>query len=200
MNSNKTKGVLDILDGMASPLPLPSEYQYYNSLEKNCILINEAIDENIIETACIPLMQMDKNPEVKEITILLSTCGGNIYYGFVLCDVIEKLQTKTNIIIMGLCASMGSLIAMSGHNNKNVTTKAFKSSVGLIHSGSEYLEGSSHSVRDTFKFTERYEEYIKDYVLSHTNFTEDFYKEIERQEYWMTTQDMLDHEIIDIII
>lgn len=200
MNFNKEKGVLDVLDGLSTALPFPSEFQYYNSLDRNCILINETIDEGIIETACIPLMQMDNDPEVKEITILLSTCGGNIYYGFVLCDLIERLKTKTTVVIMGLCASMGSLIAMAGHNNKNVTTKAFRSSVGLIHSGSEYLEGSSHAVRDTFKFTERYEDYIKDYVLSHTNFTEDFYREIERQEYWMTTKDMLEHEIIDAII
>lgn len=181
-------------------LPSPYLYQYYKNLNNNCVVINDSITENIIEQACLPLMEMDKNENVKHIDIILCTRGGSLYYGFALCDIIDKLKTPTTITILGMAASMGCCIAMAGYNNPCVTTQAYVSSVGLLHSGSEFLEGSSHAVRDTFKFTERYEEYVKNYILTHSDIDSDFYDSIDRKEYWMTAQDMLKHKIIDKII
>lgn len=201
MNNKPERDFVDDIlgDGLAS-LPLPSEYQYYKHLKNNCIVINDTIDESIIESACIPLLEMDQDPKVKEITIYLTSCGGSTFYGFALCDIIDRLTTPTTVIVIGVCASMGCLIAMSGHNNPNVYVKAYKSTVGLIHSGSQYLEGNTHSVKDTFEFNNRYEEYIKQYILSHTTIDSDLYDKIERYEYWMTADDMLKHEIINEII
>ena len=62
------------------------------------------------------------------------------------------------------------------------------------------MSGSSHAVRDTFKFSERYEEKIKNYILTHTKIDEEMYKEIERQEFWMDAEDMLKYGIVDKII
>jgi ATP-dependent protease ClpP protease subunit len=62
------------------------------------------------------------------------------------------------------------------------------------------MSGSSHAVRDTFKFSERYEEKIKDYILTHTKIDEEMYREIERQEFWMDAEDMLNYGIVDSII
>ena len=72
--------------------------------------------------------------------------------------------------------------------------------VGLIHSGSTYLEGNVNSVKDTFKFSEKYEKKIKDYMLSHTKIDEDLYDKIERQEYWIDADEMLELGIVDKII
>ena len=179
-------------------LPDPAEYQYYKNLLNNTVVINEEIGDNLLELAMLPVLNMDKDPSVKEINIILNTPGGDIYDGFAFVSVLEHLKTKTTIRIVGMAASMGALIAMAKSPKLKVVCD--KWSVGLIHSGSQYMEGTTHAVRDTFRFSERYEMKIKDYILSHTNITEEIYKEIERQEFWMDAEDMLKYGIVDEII
>ena len=200
----KTKDVdgmisVDLSEALKSnTLPSPIDYQYYKCLENNTILINQEISECLVEYAIIPLMNMDADENVKHINILINTVGGDIYTGFSMVSVLEKLKTETTIRIIGMAASMGGLIAMA--KNPNLKVVCDKWSVGLIHSGSQYMEGSAHAVKDTFKFSERYEEKIKAYILSHTKISEEMYREIERQEFWMDADDMLKYGIVDEII
>ena len=199
MKNKELEVSLDELLGNPTELS-PIAYQYYKSLKNRRIVINDSISQDILEYAVLPLIDMDNDSSNAPIEIILNSLGGEIYNGFSLVDQIEKLKTKTTIRIMGYAASMGILIAMAGKNNPNVKVVCDKFSVGLIHSGSQYMEGSAHAVRDTFKFSERYEERIKKYILEHTNIDENMYVKIERQEFWMDSDDMLQYGIVDEIL
>lgn len=181
-------------------LPDPVIYQYYKSLERRQIIINQEIGDDIFEMAIMPYMEMDNDGSNKPIEILISTVGGDIYKGFALIDVIERTKTPTTIHIVGQAASMGTLIAMAGKNNPHVRTVCNPFSVGLIHSGSFYLEGATHAVRDTFNFSEQYEEKIKNYIISHSKISEEYYEKIERKELWLDSDEMLRLGIVDEII
>ena len=45
-------------------LPDPVTYQYYRGLLNNTIIINDEINDCLLEYATIPLMEMDKDPNV----------------------------------------------------------------------------------------------------------------------------------------
>ena len=180
--------------------PIPPLYNYYKGLSKNTIYLNEDIDENIFDAAIIPLLNMYSDDKVDKITLYLNSPGGMLYNGFALVDIIERLTTPTSIIILGMAASMGGLIAMAGHNNPNVTTYCYPHSVGLIHSGETFLAGNTNAVRDTHKFGERYEKKIKEYILTHSSISDEMYQDIERKEFWMTADDMLKYGIVDKIL
>lgn len=189
---------MDFLEKILDSGLSPEMYQYYKGLESNRIIINDEINESLVEYAVLPLLQMDEDENVKHIDIVLNTPGGQIYDGFVLVDVLERITTPTTITVMGMAASMGCLILMV--KNPVVKKVCYPFSVGLIHSGSKYLSGSAHSVRDTFKFSEKYEQKIKEYILSHTNIDEQMYEEIERQEFWCDADTMLELGIVDEIL
>jgi ATP-dependent Clp protease protease subunit len=184
----------------ASSLPDPVMYQYYKQLKNRTIIINEEIADSLVESAIIPLMEMDNDGTGNPIEIILNTCGGEIYNGFNLIDIIEKVQTPVRIHIMSMAASMGILIAMAGKSNPYVKTVCHPFSAGLLHSGSQYMEGSAHAVKDTFDFSQQYEEKIKKYILTHTNIDEDLYAKIERKEFWMDADEMKRLGIVDEII
>lgn len=178
----------------------PILYQYFKHLNNRTIIINEAISEQILEMAVLPLMEMDNDGSGEEINIYLNTVGGQVYNGLALCDVIEKLKTKTTITVFAYAYSMGSLILMSGYNNPNVTTKCYKFTTALIHGGSQYVEGTSSQVKDYFKFNEKYEEKIKDFILSHSKITDKEYKKMEKTEWYMISEDMLNYGLVDEVI
>lgn len=174
--------------------------EYTRLLKERKILINDIISENTIEKVVMPLLRMDNDGSGKKITIYINTNGGSVYDGLVLCDIIEQLKTETEVIVLGYAYSMGSIILMSGKNNPNVTRKCFPFSTALIHGGSAYISGSSSQVKDYFKFNEKFEKRIADFIVSHTNLTEDDYAAIERYEAYMDSDEMLEKGLVDEII
>lgn len=63
-----------------------------------------------------------------------------------------------------------------------------------------YLEGNSTSVRDTFNFHQDYEKKIKEYTLTHSKISEDEYDKMDRYEWYMTSEIMLEKGLVDEII
>lgn len=192
--------IKDLLKQFGGGLPDVVDYQYYVNLQQRKIIVNEAICDTILESAVLPLIEMDNDGSGEPITIILDSPGGDVYRGFNLVDVIEKIKTPLTIHIMSMAASMGLHIAIAGHNNPNVKTVCHPFSVGLLHSGSGSVSGTAHTVRDLFNFSQKYEEKIKQYVLSHSNIDEEMYEKVYRQELWLDADEMLRLGIVDEII
>ena len=174
--------------------------EYKKLLSERKILINDIISENTMEKVIMPLLRMDNDGSGEKITIYINTNGGSVYDGLVLCNIIEKLKTPTDVIVLGYAYSMGAIILMSGKNNPNVTRKCYPFSTALIHGGSTYVSESSSQVKDYFKFNERFEKRIADFIVSHTTLTEDDYAAIERYEAYMDSDEMLEKGLVDEII
>lgn len=197
-----TLGSLDIneLISQLSSSADPIMYQYFKRLSQRTIIINEDISDASIETVILPLLELDNDGTGEKITIYLNTNGGDVGVGLTICDVISKLKTPTELILLANGYSMGSLILMSGYNNSNVTRKCYPFSTALIHAGSTYIGGTSMQVRDFHNFQERYEEKIRKYIISHSNITEEEYEKMERYEWYLTSEDMVEKKLIDEII
>ena len=174
--------------------------KYENLLKNRIILINDTISDLTIDKVVMPLLQMDNDGTGKKITIYINTNGGSVYDGLCLCNIIEGLKTETEIIVLGYAYSMGSIILMSGKNNPNVIRKCYPFSTALIHGGSAYVGGTASQVKDYFKFNEKFEKRIADFIVSHTNLTEDDYAAIERYEAYMDSDEMLEKGLVEEII
>lgn len=183
-----------------SGLPDPVMYQYYKNLGQRKIIINDTIGAEIVEMVILPLLEMDNDGSNKPIEIILCTCGGSLFDGMALCDVIDNLKSPTTITVITYAYSMGSIILMAGYNNPNVTKRCYKHSTALLHAGSTYLEGNATSVKDQFAFNQKFEEEVKKYTLSHSSITEEEYDKMERYEWYMTSDTMLEKGLVDEII
>lgn len=178
----------------------PVQYQYYKCLTNRTVLINTMIDASILETVMLPLLQMDNDGTNESIKIIISTPGGSLYDAITLCDIIDNLKSPTEVIVLNYAYSMGSLILMAGYNNPNVTKKCYAHSTALIHGGSLYFQGNASNVRDQYRFNEEFERKIKEYTLTHSKITEKEYLENERNEWFMTSDDMLKYGLVDEVI
>lgn len=188
------------LEKIISETTDPATYQYFKGLKERRIIFNADVDEYIVENAMIPLMEMDNDGTGEPITIVLNTYGGSLWDGMPFCDIIDNLKTPTTILVTGHAYSMGGYFLMAGYNNPNVTKKCFKHSTALIHDGSIELEGSNSKVKDTLKFTEQYEEQLKEYVLSHSKISARTYNQKKRNEWFMDSAEMLKYGLVDEVI
>lgn len=197
-----TLGSLDVnqLIQQLSDSADPIMYQYFKNLKNRTVIINEDISEASIETVVLPLLEMDNDGTDEKITIYLNTAGGEVGVGLTICDVISKLKTETEIVVLSYAYSMGGLILMAGFNNPNVTRKCYPFSTALLHSGSTYISGTSTQVRDYHNFQSKYEEMIKDYIINNSKITKEEYDEMYRYEWYLTSQDMLEKGLIEEIL
>lgn len=180
---------------------VPQDYFYLKGLQERKIYINCLIDADLTERAIIPLKRMIEEDSEAPIYIYLNTTGGCVSDGFALITEIERSPAPITIEVGGMAASMGLLITMAGHNNPKVRAVCNKYTVGLLHSGSTVVSGTTDGVQDTSKFNERYEnEVIKEFIVTHSNITSDKYDQIYRHQFWMTAGDMLEYGIVDEIL
>lgn len=199
MNRKETEILLS--DILSAPEAIsPELYQYYNGLSKRRIILNSQIGEGIVEWVILPLLDMDNDGSGKPIEIILSTPGGSVFDGLCLCNVIDNLKTPTTIKVMGYAYSMGGLILAAGYDNPNVRKVCYPFSSALFHAGSTYFDGAANIVKDTFHFTEKMEEKIKNYVVSHSKITEEEYTKKERFEWYLCAEDMLRLGLVDEIL
>ena len=186
---------------IANPMEVaPAVYQYYLGLQKRRIIFNDTVDADIVERVILPLLDMDSDNTGDPIEIILATPGGSTFDSLILCNIIDNLKTPTTIRVMGYAFSMGGLFLCAGYNNPNVKKVCYPFSAALLHAGNVGFEGSANAVKDTMKFNDEMNEKIRLYVLSHSNITEEQYEKMERCEWYMGAEKMLELGLVDEII
>ncbi len=173
---------------------------YTDYLKERTIIYNDDVSENIFELVALPLLKMDKDGTNEPIELILNTLGGSVLDGLYLLDIIDNMKTPLTITIPGYACSMGFLIACSGFNNPGVTKRCYPFTVGMSHDGSLSVQGQQGTVRDYMEFNTRMEQKQKDYVLSHSNITEEDYDSWERKDKWFTSEQLLELGVVDYII
>lgn len=121
----------------------------------------------------------------KPIKLYINSPGGDIYEGFALIDAIQLSKTPVYTYNVGMCASMGFLIYIAGHQRFTLPHAMF-----LLHDGFNGSINSSSKFIDTAEFSKRYEkEVIKAYVIGQTTIAEKEYDEHLRVEWYMLPND-----------
>jgi ATP-dependent Clp protease protease subunit len=177
------------------------DVEFLNHLKERIIILNEDVNDALVEKVIVHILKWNREDaelpveDRKPIEILLNTPGGDVYLGMVLCEVIKKSVTPVTVRILGMAASMGSLIAMAAHK-----TVAYEYSNILIHDGSTFLVGSSNKVKDHMKFQELKDKQIKDFIIENTKISEEKYNEMADREWWLTAKMAQELGIVDEIL
>lgn len=186
---------------LVEQLPDFAEYTFWEQLQNRKIIINSHVDFSLVERVVIQILKWneeDKNIEVEKrtpIEILLSSEGGDVISGFLLIDVIKKSLTPIHVTAMGLAASMGALILLSGH-----VRKAYANTTILIHDGSLSVSSTSKKAKQTMKYYDKLEERVNALILSSTKIDKELLDSKSDDEWYMFADEALELGIIDQII
>lgn len=174
---------------------------YKEYLNNRILVLNTEIDDNVIEDYVMYILKWNREDlhipveKRKKITFLITSPGGNSFNGNILADVI--LQSKTPIVgvALDLVASAAYLVYLACTERI-----AFKTSVFLQHEGDLSMENSRSKFKQTVEFFDSMEERAKEYILSRTTMSSEFYDNIYEQEYWMDVNKAKDLGVVHKII
>lgn len=173
--------------------------KYY--ADKRVLIVNKDIDNSVIESYAIRILRWndeDKNiPSDKRqpITILIHSCGGDLFSTLFLIDIIKQSETPICTVGMGLVASAAYYIYINGHNRL-----AFENTVFLQHDGTISIADSNSKVKDFMAFNDLMEERIKESILTQTKIDSDFYDKTFDKEYYFFADKGKELGVVDKII
>ena len=173
--------------------------KYYT--DKRVLIVNKDIDNSVIESYAIRILRWndeDKNiPSDKRqpITILIHSCGGDLFSTLFLIDIIKQSETPICTVGMGLVASAAYYIYINGHDRL-----AFENTVFLQHDGTITIADSNSKVKDFMAFNDLMEERIKESILIRTKIDSDFYDKTFDKEYYFFADKGKELGVVDKII
>ena len=178
------------------------DYQYFNQLlNHRTILFNTYIDEDIVEKIYLPLKEFEDDSSVEPVTLILNSPGGSVADGFFLAHYLAHYKKKLNIIVLGYAASMAAVILAAGGHNENVHRMCYPSTYALVHDGYITMESSeSKTAQDFMAFNDKVDNDIKDFIVQNTNITEELYNSKTRHQWFISSKEMKELNLIDEII
>jgi len=183
------KEYLELVQNLPDSL---DEYQYWLGLKERKIYFNCEVDSFIINKIVYWIQMWNEEDDRKglvgddrpQIEIQITSNGGDVIAGFAAIDAIKKSKTKVITKGIGVCASMGALLLISGHHRV-----AYPNTVILIHDGSMAVSSTSKKAKNTMNFYDRLDERIKNFIVDNTDISADLYEEKEDEEWYMFADD-----------
>ena len=177
------------------------EFDYGLDIRDNVILVQDEIIQGLTFDVLSKVRLLRKiNPDLKSVTILLNSPGGDVVETLGLIDYIRSLDSnegiKTNIVCRGSAMSAAALLLASGTGVR----AASKHSKIMVHQLSTFAAGKLSDLKSNAKFAEQLENDCNTIMEACTNKDKKWWEENQQNDYFLSAEDALGLGIIDKII
>lgn len=132
-----------------------------------------------------------------DINLYINSPGGSVTDGLAVVDTINAIGSKVNTVGLGMCASMGAVLLVSGTGKRKCT----KNCQILLHTASSFNGAQNvHEARVDFEHLSKLNDSCMDIIASHSNFSIDELRELTKHDFWINSETALEKGIIDTII
>lgn len=175
-------------------------YDIYSRLLKDrIIMLTGPVEDNMANSVIAQLLFLDAQDNTKDIYLYVNTPGGSVSAGLAIVDTMNFIKSDVQTIVMGVAASMGTVIASSGAKCKRFM---LPNAEYLIHqpmggAGSGTQQTDMAIVAEHLLRTRNTLEKIL--AENSGKSVEQIHKDAER-DYWMSAQETLEYGFIDEIM
>ncbi|MDV7695257.1 ATP-dependent Clp protease proteolytic subunit [Pediococcus parvulus] len=173
-------------------------YDIYSRLLKDrIIMLSGPIDDDVANSIIAQLLFLDAQDSDKDIYLYINSPGGVVTDGLAIYDTMRFIKSDVQTIVMGMAASMASVLASSGTKGKRF---ALPHSEVLIHQPSGGAQGQQTEIEiaatEILKTRKELNKILADnsgQPLKNIN------RDTERDHYF-TAQEAVDYGLIDAIM
>lgn len=175
-------------------------YDIYSRLLKDrIVMVQGQVEDTMANAIVAQLLFLDAQDNTKDIYMYINTPGGSVSAGLAIVDTMNFIKSPVQTIVMGVAASMGTIIASSGTKGKRFM---LPNAEYMIHQpmggtgGGTQQTDMAIAAQHLLKTRERLEQILAD----NSNRTlKQIHKDAER-DYWMTAEETLEYGFIDAIM
>jgi ATP-dependent Clp endopeptidase proteolytic subunit ClpP len=174
----------------------------YNTAHKlNMILKNCECDilEDVDKARSMYIKDKDKIRltdviiEPKPIMLYLTTHGGLVHAALSIVDIIQSLKVPVHTVVLGYCASAGTLISLAG-KKRYMTPNSFM----MVHEIRSGFWGKYSDARVEYENVTKLMDHVVEYYLSKTKLTKEKLVEMLKKDNDLTVGECLNLGLIDV--
>lgn len=173
-------------------------YDIYSRLLKDrIIMLSGPIEDDMANSIISQLLFLDAQDSEKDIYLYINSPGGVVTSGLAIYDTMNFVQADVQTIVMGMAASMASVLATSGAKGKRF---ALPHSEILIHQPSGGAQGQQTEIEIVAEEILKTRKLINKILADNTGQSlETINKDTERDRY-LTAQESVEYGLIDSIM
>ncbi|AVK61983.1 ATP-dependent Clp endopeptidase, proteolytic subunit ClpP [Lactobacillus sp. CBA3605] len=173
-------------------------YDIYSRLLKDrIIMLSGPIEDNMANAIIAQLLFLDAQDSDKDIYLYINSPGGVVTAGLAIYDTMNFIKSDVQTIVMGMAASMASVLASSGTKGKRF---ALPNSEILIHQPSGGAQGQQTEIEIVAEEILKTRKKINEILASNSDQpVEKLNHDTERDNY-LTAQEAKDYGLIDDIM
>lgn len=161
------------------------------------IYISGAINSSTAETVCKEIIEYNIKGEVNQLQMIINSPGGSCPAGFSIIDIMEWSRIPIYTTGIGMIASMGLLIFMTGEKGRRVITP--RTSI-LSHRFSAFNIGNHSQLIAGRKEEDLEHERILEHYLTYSNIKDkaELEKYLLREvDTWLSPEEAIQHGLAD---
>ena len=125
--------------------------------------------------------------QVDTLNIHINSCGGDVFEGIAIFNLIKQYNAIKNVYIDGIAGSIASVIAMAGDNIYMSNT-----SIIMIHNCWTWASGNAEDLRKTADDMDKVMKALKNAYLAKVNIKEERLQELLDEESYLTADECLE--------
>ena len=175
-------------------------YDIYSRLLKDrIIMLTGPVEDNMANSIIAQLLFLDAQDNTKDIYLYINSPGGSVSAGLAIVDTMNFIKSDVQTIVMGIAASMGTIIASSGAKGKRFM---LPNAEYLIHQpmggtgGGTQQSDMAIADEQLLKTRKKLEKILSD---NSGKTIKQIHKDAER-DYWMDAKETLKYGFIDEIM
>ncbi|AXI58543.1 TPA: ATP-dependent Clp protease proteolytic subunit [Streptococcus pyogenes] len=175
-------------------------YDIYSRLLKDrIIMLTGPVEDNMANSVIAQLLFLDAQDNTKDIYLYVNTPGGSVSAGLAIVDTMNFIKANVQTIVMGMAASMGTVIASSGTKGKRFM---LPNAEYMIHQpmggtgGGTQQTDMAIAAEHLLKTRHRLEKIL---AQNAGKTIKQIHKDAER-DYWMSAEETLAYGFIDEIM
>lgn len=173
------------------------EKEIYDKLmSERIIFLDGEINDKSASVIVAKLLYLDSERH-EDITIYINSPGGVVSSGLMIYDTIKYIKSDVSIICIGLCASMASIILMSGTKGKR---KILPHAKVMLHDISTGFDGKFRDVIVASNEAKKTHDILMNIIVENTNMQKDYIDTNLREDFWLDSRQAINYGIVDKII
>lgn len=172
-------------------------YDIFSRLLKDRIIfLSGEITDEIANSVIAELLYLD-SLEKKDIKLYINSPGGSVTAGMAIYDTMNYIKSDVSTICVGLAASMGAFLLLSGQKGKRYS---LENSEIMIHQPLGGVQGQATEIKIAAERILNLREKLNKIIAEKTGQDIKKIRKDTERDYFLSSEEALDYGIIDKII
>ena len=170
-------------------------YDIYSRLLKDrIIMLSGPIEDNMANAIIAQLLFLDAQDSGKDIYLYINSPGGVVTAGLAIYDTMNFIKSDVQTIVMGMAASMASVLASSGTKGKRF---ALPNSEILIHQPSGGAQGQQTEIEIAATEILKTRKMLNGILAKNSGQPIEKIQDDTERDHYLTAQEAVDYGLLD---